>query len=160
MDLEGASSTVTNNRVIAAGGIDEKDTKTATSNRTFRSTTRPSQRCAHGISPSGPSICALGIRPEGEYVFTGVEGGPLGPQGDDTVHEASHAARPARIRGVQGLRHSAVTWLVGRRSKRSATHRCRLVTMMRNYAHVAPAQDRELAEAFATAIDAESRDNP
>lgn len=159
VDLEAGLVTITNNRVVARGGIDEKGPKSRAGNRTFGldPTTiaslrswRSAQRLEH---------VALGVRPETAYVFTGPLGGPLNPTKTTArFRELCDELGLERI-GVQGLRHSAATWLVasGESPKLVAQRLGHDVTVcLRTYAHVAPGRDLEAASRFAAAFD--SRD--
>jgi integrase len=156
VDLEAGTVTITNTRVKAIGGTVEKGTKSAAGNRTI--SLDPSTLAALKVwrAAQRAEFMALGIRPAHAYVFTGIAGGPLMPNKVTAAFKrvCQHLGLPEV--GVHGLRHSAATFLVasGKNPKVVAQRLGHdVVTLMRTYAHVTPAHDRDAAEALADAID-------
>src|SRR5262249_6472263 len=98
----------------------------------------------------------LGVRPEGDYVFTNEAGRPLWPQKiTSRFARLCDAAGLPRIR-PHGLRHTAATWLIGSGASPKLVaqrfgHASPTITLGL-YSHVLPGHDRAAADAFAQAL--------
>ncbi len=156
VDLEAATVTITETRVIVVGGIAEGSTKTAAGARTTALDATTIGALRTWRTEQRTEYVRLGIRPEHELVCTADSGRGLWPNRVTAMFGQLCDELDLPHIGVHGLRHSAATFMVaaGVSPKLVAQrlgHANPSITLS-TYSHVLPGHDRVAADTYAAAL--------